>query len=52
MRLTTYNVQGFPWLSTPIGKMVTWIIQNCDVAALQEVYARHDEWTAAFAAQG
>lgn len=52
MRLATYNVQGFPWLSTPIGKIAAWITQNCDVAALQEVWARHAEWTAAFAAQG
>jgi endonuclease/exonuclease/phosphatase family metal-dependent hydrolase len=52
IRIITYNVHCFPWIATPIKEIVTWIVRNGDVAALQEVWYRHTEWAAAFAAHG
>jgi len=54
MDLLTYNVNAFPWpLSpSPIKDIVTWIVRTCKVAALQEVWANHAAWSAAFAAHG
>jgi len=51
-RLITYNVHGFPWIDTPIKQIVAWLVKNTDIAALQEVWCRHTEWAAAFAAHG
>lgn len=52
--LTTYNIHCFPWTNPAIKDIVAWIIQHSgtDIAALQEVWHRHDEWAAAFAAHG
>ena len=52
--LTTYNVHCFPWTSPAIRDIVAWIVQHSgtDIVALQEIWCRHDEWSAAFAAHG
>jgi endonuclease/exonuclease/phosphatase family metal-dependent hydrolase len=52
--LTTYNVHCFPWTSPAIHDIVAWIVMHSgtDLAALQEVWCRHDEWSTAFAAYG
>lgn len=50
--LATYNIHGFPWIRTPIRDIVRWIISHVDIVALQEVWMRHAEWAAAFAAHG
>lgn len=50
--LATYNIHGFPWIRTPIRDIVRWIISHTDIVALQEVWTRHAEWAAAFAAHG
>lgn len=52
--LTTYNVHCFPWTAPAIHDIVTWIITHSatDLAVLQEIWCRHDEWSAAFAAHG
>ena len=52
LRIATYNVHGFPWISCPIKQIVAWITKNCDLVALQEVWSYHTDWSAAFAAQG
>jgi endonuclease/exonuclease/phosphatase family metal-dependent hydrolase len=52
MRIATYNVHGFPWLDPPIKQMVGWITGHCDIVALQEIWCRWPDWSAAFAAQG
>lgn len=51
-RILCYNVCGFPWYRTPIREIVTWVTANADIVALQEVWCRHAEWAAAFAAAG
>ncbi len=52
--LTTYNVHCFPWTSPAIRDIVAWIVlySGTDIIALQEIWCRHDEWSAAFAAHG
>jgi len=50
--VATYNVHGFPWIMTPIKQIVGWITRSCDVIALQEVWCRWPEWSAAFASAG
>ena len=52
--LTTYNVHCFPWTTPAIHNIVTWIVNHSstDIVALQEIWCRHDEWSAAFAAHG
>jgi endonuclease/exonuclease/phosphatase family metal-dependent hydrolase len=52
IRIITYNVHCFPWIATPIKEIAAWIVRNGDIAALQEVWYRHTEWAAAFAAHG
>jgi len=52
MDLISYNVNGFPWLSPSIKEIVAWIVQTCNIAALQEVWSNHATWSAAFAAHG
>jgi endonuclease/exonuclease/phosphatase family metal-dependent hydrolase len=51
-RILCYNVCGFPWYRTPIREIVAWVTANADIVALQEVWCRHAEWAAAFAAAG
>ncbi len=50
--IATYNIHGFPWIRTPIRDIVRWIISHVDIVALQEVWTRHAEWSAAFAVHG
>ena len=52
IRIVSYNVLGFPWISTQIHDIVHWIVENTDanIAVLQEVWCRHDVWASAFAA--
>ena len=50
--IITYNVHGFPWIPTPIKYVVAWIVDNCSVIAMQEVWCRHAEWAAAFREHG
>ena len=52
--LTTYNVHCFPWTSPAIRDIVAWIVlhSGTDIVTLQEIWCRHDEWSAAFAAHG
>lgn len=54
IRLTTYNVRGFPWCHTDIHAIVHWITRRsgAEIVALQEVWCRHRAWAAAFAAAG
>jgi len=54
MDLLSYNVNAFPWplSSAPIKDIVAWIVQSCNIAALQEVWVGHAAWSAAFAAHG
>jgi len=54
VRLATYNVKAFPWLSPPIRAIVQWITSqsSADIVALQEIWCRHTVWAAAFAAAG
>jgi hypothetical protein len=51
-RLVTYNVNSAPWTTTPIKQIVAWLVSHADIAALQAVWYRHTEWSAAFAAHG
>jgi endonuclease/exonuclease/phosphatase family metal-dependent hydrolase len=52
LKIATYNVHGFPWLSPPIKQIVGWITRSCDIVALQEIWCRWPDWSAAFAAAG
>lgn len=52
VRLTTYNVHCFPWTAPAIRDIVAWIVSHSDIVALQEIWCRHAEWSAAFAAHG
>ena len=57
LRLASYNVRCFPPLLslgtvTDIDEIANWITTHADIAALQEVWCRYPEWTAAFAARG
>ena len=52
MDLISYNVNGFPWIPSPIKDIVSWIVQTSSVAALQEIWTNHSAWSAAFAAHG
>lgn len=52
VKLITYNVHCFPWTAPSIRNIVAWIVSHCDIAALQEIWCRHAEWSAAFAAHG
>jgi endonuclease/exonuclease/phosphatase family metal-dependent hydrolase len=52
LRLISYNTHCFPWTLTEIKEIVTWIVQTGNLVALQEVWCRHSEWAAAFAAHG
>lgn len=54
LRLASYNVRCFPWplSNTDIVAIVSWLCDHTDVAALQEVWCRFPEWTAAFLARG
>ena len=52
LRLITYNVKCFPWTSPPIRQIVTWLTKTADIVALQEVWCRHGDWSAAFTAAG
>jgi endonuclease/exonuclease/phosphatase family metal-dependent hydrolase len=52
LRLISYNVHCFPWIPVDIKAIVNWIVRNGDIVALQEVWHRHNEWSAAFAAHG
>jgi endonuclease/exonuclease/phosphatase family metal-dependent hydrolase len=51
-RLVSYNVRGFPWCDPPIKEIVAWLTKNADIVALQEIWCRHTDWSAAFAAVG
>lgn len=51
-KLTTYNVHCFPWTTPAIRDIVTWVVSNSDIVSLQEIWCRHAEWSAAFAAHG
>jgi endonuclease/exonuclease/phosphatase family metal-dependent hydrolase len=52
--LTTYNVHCFPWTSSAIYNIVAWIVLHSatDIVVLQEIWCRHDEWSATFAVYG
>jgi endonuclease/exonuclease/phosphatase family metal-dependent hydrolase len=52
--LISYNVNAFPWVlpAPPIKDIVAWIVRTCSLTALQEVWANHAAWSAAFAAHG
>jgi endonuclease/exonuclease/phosphatase family metal-dependent hydrolase len=52
VNLVSYNVHCFPWTAPAIHDIVNWIIANSDIVALQEIWCRHAEWSAAFAAHG
>jgi hypothetical protein len=52
LRLVSYNVNGLPWNSPPIHSIVAWIVQNSNLAAIQEIWINHAEWAAAFATHG
>jgi endonuclease/exonuclease/phosphatase family metal-dependent hydrolase len=52
VRLVSYNVHCFPWISTQIRDIVKWVTANADIVALQEVWCRHSAWSSAFAAHG
>jgi endonuclease/exonuclease/phosphatase family metal-dependent hydrolase len=52
IRLTTYNVHCFPWTAPAIRDIVAWVVSHSDIVALQEIWCRHAEWSAAFAAHG
>jgi len=52
LRIVSYNVLCFPWISTNIHDIVHWIVTNADIAVLQEVWCRHEIWAAAFAVKG
>lgn len=52
VKLVTYNVHCFPWISPDIRSIVAWVVNHGDIVALQEVWCRHAEWSAAFAAHG
>jgi len=51
-RLVTYNVNSAPWTATPIKQIVAWLVTHADIAAIQAVWCRHTEWSAAFASHG
>jgi hypothetical protein len=52
IRLTSCNVNCFPWSFTPIRQKVAELIGSNEIIALQGVWCRHPEWTAAFAEHG
>jgi len=52
IRLTSCNVNCFPWSFTPIRQKVAELIGRSEIVALQGVWCRHPEWTAAFAEHG
>jgi hypothetical protein len=52
LRLTSYNVNGLPWIRTPIQSIVPWIVRSGNLVALQEIWTNHSDWAAAFAAHG
>lgn len=52
LQLISYNVNGLPWVKVPIQTIVHWIVQNGNLAAIQEIWTNHTEWSAAFAAHG
>jgi endonuclease/exonuclease/phosphatase family metal-dependent hydrolase len=54
LRIASYNVRCFPYpfSDTDISGITTWITQTADIAALQEVWCRFPEWSAAFKAAG
>lgn len=52
VRLATYNIKCFPWLRTPIRRIVDWVVRNCDIVAFQEVWCRHTELAAELTAHG
>ena len=52
LQLISYNINGLPWISTPIHSIVAWIVGNGNLAALQEIWQHHADWAAAFAAHG
>ena len=52
LRLLTYNVNGLPWIRTPIQSIVPWIVRSGNLVALQEIWTNHSDWAAAFAAHG
>ncbi len=51
-KLTTYNIHGFPWSNPAIQEIVAWLVSHSDIVAIQEIWCRHNDWSAAFAAHG
>jgi endonuclease/exonuclease/phosphatase family metal-dependent hydrolase len=51
-RIATYNIRSFPWFTVPVKEIVEWITHSADIVALQEVWTRHSQIAAAFAARG
>lgn len=52
IRLTSCNVNCFPWSFTPIRQKVAELIAQNEIVTLQGLWSRHPEWTAAFAEHG
>lgn len=52
LRVMTYNIRSFPWTRPPLREMVRWMTRQTDIVALQEVWCRHAELAATFAAHG
>lgn len=52
LQLITYNINGLPWIRTPIQSIVPWIVRSGNLVALQEIWTNHADWAAAFAAHG
>jgi hypothetical protein len=52
IRLTSCNVNCYPWSFTPIRQKVTELIDQNEIIALQGLWSRYPEWTAAFAEHG
>lgn len=52
LHLISYNVNGLPWITVPIQTIVAWIVKAGNLAAIQEIWTRHTEWSAAFATHG
>lgn len=52
MDLIAYSVNGLPWTTVPIKQIVARIVEAGNIVALQEVWANHGAWSAAFAAHG
>lgn len=50
--ICTYNTHCFPWTDPVIKEIVGWIVANCDVVVLQEIWCRHAAWASVFAAHG